>query len=210
MTAAFIGAAIMMAAIVSSAPARNLSSSSETFRTTWSRLTFNEPIFGLSFGSCPLTLEGSLHARTFVKGNYNLIGSITRGIVGPRAQCSGNDMTILAESLPWNIRYQSFTSTLPDITSIRTLISGASFRVHIELASATCLFTTRETVAEHASGRFNRNTATGEFTSLELGGEITSNEGCVSGARLRLRLISGASATLTKEVSGPRITLTLI
>jgi hypothetical protein len=207
LTVALAAAAALMAAIAGSASARNLSSSSETLRATFARLTFSEPIFGFSV-VCPVTLEGSLHTRTFVKGVYNLIGAITRAAVGAPANCTGGEATVLTETLPWNVRYQSFTGVLPNITSIRTLVSNASFRVHLSAVNATCLFTTRETVAEHGSGRFNRE-AGRALTSAELTGEITSNEGCVLGGRVRGRF-SGTTTTLTQLNSATRITLTLI
>jgi hypothetical protein len=203
---ATVAAAVFMAALTSFASARNLSSSSSTLRATWARLSFTDPIFGTSV-VCPLTLEGSLHARTFVKGNYNLIGSITRAIFGAPVQCTGGEFIALTATLPWNIRYQSFTGNLPNITSFRTLVSGASFRQRT--GTNECLFTSRETIAEHLSVRFNRE-AGGNLTSAEIGGEITSNEGCVFGSRVRLRLASGASAALTELGTAARIRLTLI
>jgi hypothetical protein len=208
LTVAVAAAAALMAALAGGASARNLSSSSSTLRATWARLTFQEPVFGFTV-VCPLTLEGSLHARTFVKGNYNLIGHITRAVVGTPTQCTGGEATVLTESLPWNVRYESFTGTLPNITSLRVLVANASFRVHLNAVNATCLFTTRETLAEHGRGRFNRE-AGGAITSAEIGGEITSNEGCVLGSRVRGRFSSGASASITVLNSATRITLTLI
>jgi hypothetical protein len=205
---ATIAAAILTVAVASSASARNFSASSATFRTAWARLSFTEPVFGFSV-VCPLTLEGSLHARTFVKGTYNLIGSVTRAVFGTAAQCTGGEWTVLAEALPWNIRYQSFTGTLPNITSLRTLVSGAALRQHINAVNASCLFTSRETLSEHLTVRFNRE-AGGIFTSAELGGEITSNEGCVLGSRIRQRFSSGASAILTELGTTTRIRVTLI
>jgi hypothetical protein len=198
----------MTVGFVASASARNLSVTTESVRATWERISFTEPSFGLSVVCGGLTLEGSLHARTFVKGSYNLVGNITRAIIaGPG--CAGGDVTVLSETLPWSLRYESFTGTLPDITSTRLLLAGAAFRIHNAPANITCLFTTRETVAEHARGTLNRE-AGGAIASVSISGTITSNEGCVLGERVRGRLSSGSSASATVLNSASRITLTLI
>jgi hypothetical protein len=208
LTVALAAATALMAALAGSASARSLSTSSQTLRSTWARVSFREPIFGFTV-VCPVTLEGSLHSRTIAKGVYNLIGYITRAAVGPSASCAGGEATILTTSLPWHVRYQGFTGTLPEIRTVRALVSGASFNVHSTSVGATCLFTTRETVAEHGLGTFNRE-AGGALTSAEINGEITSNEGCVFGSRVRGILSSGPSTSLTVLNSASRITVTLI
>jgi len=208
LTVALAAATALMAALTGSASARSFSVSNESLRATWARVSFTDPIFGFSV-VCPVTLEGSLHGRTIAKGTYNLIGYITRAAVGLPASCTGGEATILQESLPWHVRYEGFTGTLPDITTIRVLVARASFRVHSSSVGATCLFTTRETLAEHGRLTFNRE-AGGRLTTAVLGGEITSNEGCVVGTRIRGRLSSGNSATLTLLNTSNDISVTLI
>ena len=85
-------------------------------------------------------------------------------------------------------------------------IIGASFRV-LSAAGASCLFTTSAT--SPASGRFNRNTVGGALTSVDVGGTITSNEGCVFGFRTTGNL-SGRSTSLTQLGAAGGITVTLI
>jgi hypothetical protein len=199
-------AATMLAAFAASASARNLSISNQSLRATWREMIFTEPFGGTVV--CPVTLEGTLHNRTIAKEPYRLIGYITRGIVGTAVQCSGGEATILQESLPWHVRYQSFEGRLPDITRINTLISRASFRVRLINAGVTCLFTTRETTEEHARGLFRRE-AGGALTDVEVEGTITSNEACALGLRIRGRL-SGRSTTLTLLNAATRLTVTLI
>jgi hypothetical protein len=202
-----------MAALVGIAHARNLSTSSETLRATWAGFSLKEPIFGITASfACSLNLEGSLHGRTIAKSNYNLIGYITRAAFSPPTQCAGGEASVLAETLPWHIRYQSFAGTLPDIRSIAVLVSRASFRLRINgLPGVSCLFTTRETLAEHGLITFNRNTTTRELTSAEIRSEITSNEGCEpSGFRVRFILTAGPTANLTVLNSSGKITVTLI
>jgi hypothetical protein len=196
-------AVAMMAGLAASASAGNFSTSNQTLRATWSAMTFAEPLGATIM--CPVTLEASLHARTFVKGTYNLIGHITRPFVGT---CSGGEASILSETLPWSIRYQSFEGRLPDIASTNLLVAGTGLRVHANSSGATCLFTSRETAQEHLAGRITRE-AGGALTSIEVGGEILSNEACGLGLRIRSRF-SGRSTTLTVLNSSNRITLTLI
>jgi hypothetical protein len=199
-------AAVMMAALTATASARNLSSTSESFRVTWTSLTFEEP-FGTTF-RCPVTLEGTLASRTIPKVTYTLMGRITEARVGSAAQCTGGSATILRETLPWHIRYNGFEGRLPDITNIRTLIAGASFRILEAVPDAICLFTSRETTREHIAGTFNRETG-GVVTTVGVAGSITSNENCALGARVLGRLI-GTSNRPTVLGAATEIRVTLI
>jgi len=203
MVVALVGAIAVMSVVVGSASARTFSSSSQTLRAVWREMTFTA-----STGArvvCPVSLEGSLHSRTIAKVRYGLIGYITRADLG--AGCTGGTATILRETLPWHVKYDSFAGELPRITAIRVLIINASFRVRLN-EGFNCLF--RTTDAEHALGTLNRNTTTGELTSAEVGpSEITSTEGCVFGFRTRGRL-TGTTTSLTVLNSASRITVTLI
>jgi hypothetical protein len=199
-----VAAATMLAAFAASASARNLSISNQSLRATWREMVLRGPL-GVTI-ICPVTLEGSLHNRTIAKEPYRLIGYITRAAVGTRAQCVGGEATILQESLPWHVRYQSFEGRLPDITRINALVSRASFRIRAE--SIVCLFTTRETTEEHVRALFRRE-AGGALTDVEVAGTITSNEACAFGLRIRGEL-SGRSASLTLLNAATRLTVTLI
>ncbi|HEX7289688.1 MAG TPA: hypothetical protein VF250_01065 [Conexibacter sp.] len=193
-----------MALFVVVASARSLSTSSQQLRAVWNPLSFTEP-FGGSV-SCSLTLEGSFHSRTLAKINYSLTGYITRAAVGT-AGCTGGEVAFLSETLPWHTRYFGFEGTLPNITRVLILISGAAFR--IRNPNAVCLFTARENTTEHILGRLNRNTTTGALTSIEAGGEITSNEACAFGLRIR-GVLSGTSTSFTVLNSTERIFVRLI
>ena len=200
-----LSAAVIMAALTNTSTARNLSSSSGTIRATWGELVFREPL-GQTV-KCAVTLEGSLHSRTIVKGNYNLIGNVTRAEL-VEGNCTNGTATIRRESLPWNVRYQGFEGTLPRISKIFLLVAGASFRARGGFG--TCEFTTRETLTEHGRGTFVRNTATGALETVEVGGSITSNDNCGPfGERIRGTL-SSASNTLTVLGASTPITVTLI
>ncbi|HEX7289912.1 MAG TPA: hypothetical protein VF250_02185 [Conexibacter sp.] len=187
----------VMALSIGSASARNFSVSNQNIRAVWTRRNLSEP-FGVTT-SCPVTLEGSLHSRTIAKVTYALIGYITRATVGPPASCVGGEATILGGSLPWHVRLLGFDGTLPDITRLRALLSGGSFK--IRTVNGTCLFTTRENTTEHGLANFNRNVTTGQITSVDSGGEITSNEACIFGLRIRGRLEGTGSVTALNPAS---------
>jgi len=133
---AALSAAVVLFALVGSAAARNLSTTSQRQRITWVRLTF-ENTSG-SRTTCPVTLEGSFHTRTTPKSVGSLLGYITRADVGTPAQCEGGEATILTATLPWHIQYEGFTGTLPNIATIRLQLIGAAFQVHAA-GSFTCL-----------------------------------------------------------------------
>lgn len=133
------GAALILALVVGTASARNLSSSSsQTFRVTWHPLTiaseseFTEIRFRV-------TVEGSFHSRTIAK----VAGpSITRAILA--RPCERNTAwgfdgtetnsnlgnTTLPTILPWHLRYEGFTGFLPAVTGIRLLLDRT--RPHYE------------------------------------------------------------------------------
>jgi hypothetical protein len=67
-----------------------------TIRAIWDPMEFIGPL-GES-ARCPLTLEGSFHARTIAKVAYALNGYITRAAVGVPASCTGSEATILQET----------------------------------------------------------------------------------------------------------------
>jgi hypothetical protein len=116
-TAAF--ATAVLAAAIGTAPAGKLSFSSQTFRAVWGELLFD-------IRPCEIVIEGSFHARTFAKTAETLLGHVTRATVNALF-CQR--IIVLASSLPWRIRYESFTGTLPQITAIKALLLGAGILI---------------------------------------------------------------------------------
>lgn len=199
---AVISGIALMAAVGGSASARSLSSSSQTLRGTFREVVFTADATG-SRATCALTIEGSFHSRTIVKAAYSLTGYITASNIG---SCVAGGVTVLRETLPWHTKYESFAGTLPNIASIRILVTGIAFRVQPS-GSPACLF--RTTDAEHGGARFNRE-AGGALTTIEVGpSRITSQEGCAFGFRTT-GTISGNSTGFTALNSANRITVTLI
>lgn len=152
-------AALGLALAVGSASANRLSYSNTAFRIIWTSLTFSEAGGGFPI-SCPVTLEGSFSSATMNKTREAQVGSITRASVN-NAGCTEGQATILSESLPWQVRFQSFTGRLPGITGVRHTLIGAAFQIEPGLG-IVCL--------ARSSERFP---AAGEATR-EAGGNITS------------------------------------
>jgi hypothetical protein len=160
------GATLVLGALTSSASAGRFSSSVQVIRATWVNAIFSGP-FGHT--ECEITLGGSLHIRVVTKMTGLLIGHITT--VTLRSPCRRGSMTILRETLSWVTQYDSFSGTLPNITSIRLRIIGFAGQIS---EGFICLF--RSTAAQPALMTLNRE-AGGRITSATLGGRIGTNCG---------------------------------
>jgi hypothetical protein len=127
-------ATVVLAAMVNAASARELAFSNQSIRAVWAPVFIIVPMSPAAEFRCLLTLEGSFHARTIGKAPGNLIGYITRAIAGP---CAGEGQMWVhngterplggeapATSLPWHMKYQGFTGTLPSISEVRILLRG--------------------------------------------------------------------------------------
>lgn len=140
---ATLGAAVLLCAAVGTASARSFSSSTQAMRATWHEFEIRE-INGATV-LCPLTLEGSMHARTFAKVSEALIGYVNRAVLGPVEGCPLFEWRLLTETLPWHIRYRSFSGLLPNIVTIVESVVGFAFQFR-ESLGASCL--TRTTASE--------------------------------------------------------------
>jgi hypothetical protein len=145
-------AALLLALAAGSAGARRFEVSERGF-------VMEFPEFGYSGGGvnviCSATLVGSFHSRTISKVSGSLIGYITEaGIAHP---CRQGEAWLLngreapegvtsANTLPWHVRYTSFSGTLPRIAKINITIEGYAF---LEMAiGISCLY--RSTTARPA------------------------------------------------------------
>lgn len=166
-------AALMLAASVDAASARRLSFSNGSFRSVWPSAEFE-----IGLGNvirCRLTLEGSLHSRTLSKVSGALVGYITSASMG--SPCTNGELHLLQETLPWHVRYDSFTGTLPRISTIRLQIVG--FSLWLTWFSLRCLYTTTAARPIYAT-RFSESTGPlGEFvpSRLDLEGTLTEVTG---------------------------------
>jgi hypothetical protein len=189
---ATVTAVAALCALVGIASANRLRTSSTTARATFPRAEFSG---GFGTTGCSLTLEGTLHSASITKTAGLLIGYITRASIGP---CPSGSASILTATLPWHLRYESFTGTLPNITSVRMTLIGMAFSLR-ETFGISCL--TASTATEPATGTFN--SSSGVLSSVTLGGSIATT----CGARGTL---GGTSSSLTVAASTTRITVTLI
>jgi hypothetical protein len=183
-------AALALAVAAAEASAESLSVSSQTFRATWAAVTFSG---AFSSSTCPVTLEGSFHARSMLKTANSLIGYVTRAAT---SRCSSGSATILTASLPWHVRYTSFSGTLPNITALNLSVAGAGINVREPVFGVECLLS-----GGVMTFAMNRE-AGGNLTSVGVGGTIPTS--CGSNAS-----VSGSSNTLTVQGAATRIVLSL-
>jgi hypothetical protein len=199
-----LGAAIVLAAAVSSASANRLAISVSSQRAVWRSMNFTGT-FGVTV-SCPVTLEGTLHSRTISKISGLLIGYITTARVG-EASCTGGTARALTETLPWHVQFVSFTGTLPNITGFGTNVTRASFQVSASVlgSTVTCLYITSQT--EPTIGTYTRNILTTVLGEVRVSGRIRKNSGsgvCGDGN------LSGTSVSLTELGETRAISVTLV
>ena len=138
-------ATVILAAAVGAAAASQMSTGSQTIRATWSRLQLSNTFSPEQPVECQVTLEGSFHSNTIQKTRRALIGYVSRSSVNA---CTTGSATIDQESLPWHLTYESFSGTLPNITSVALLLVRASFL--IGLRELLCRAVT--TTTDNASG----------------------------------------------------------
>jgi hypothetical protein len=193
---AAMAASALLGAFGSTASAGRLSSSSQTWKTTFPTMTLRLP-FGDTV--CAMTFEGSFHSRSIAKTVNALIGYITSVAMGP---CSSGSKTILTETLPWHMVYAGFTGTLPNISLIKYFLINFSQRER-EPFGITCL--DRSTTEEPVLLNFTRE-AGGAITTAELGGTVREGAECL-GARAT---VSSARGAVTVAGAATRITVTLI
>jgi hypothetical protein len=135
---AAFAAAVLLAIAVGSASATHLEipNSANGFKITWNPLTMRA---GTSTIKCPVTLEGSFAASTYVKRTGLRVGAVTGASVN-NAGCTEGHATLLTARLPWAITYQSFSGTLPTITGITLNLIEMEFQ--LEVGGISCLMRT--------------------------------------------------------------------
>jgi hypothetical protein len=188
---------------IGSASARRLESSNGSIQVVWSPLQFGAPEIGQSI-SCPVTIAGSFHSRTISKVSGALVGYVNRATVNS-AGCSEGSSRVLVETLPWHIRYNSFSGTLPSITGITFTLVGIRFS-HTNNEGTSCLIGTTAASPGWARSNLSAGRITGlqvlEEHTIPLGGAFICS--FVGNAE-----ISG-TGTLTAGESGSSITIRLV
>jgi len=203
---ASLAAALLLASIVSAASAAHLSSTERTFRAVWTPLTFAES-FGFFNVRCNVTMEGSFVERTIAKVVGSVIGDVTSaGVAHP---CTGGEGwawngresilgVVQSTSLPWHLTYEGFTTTLPNIATIRLLLVRPKFSI----STAVCLSTYQPA---NLNATANRNTTTGTIRLTPNGESQEQLSGnCGAGA------FTGESGTATGAGNATAISVSLI
>jgi hypothetical protein len=185
-----VGATVLLGALVSSASARNLSTSSQSNAVLWRRVDFSG---GFGTVECEVKASGSFHTRTIAKV-VALVGYITEATI---LRCARAGATINQASLPWHRRYKSFTGTLPNITGESETITGLEWTVREPVFGITCTVR-RETSS--AVGSFA--ISSGTVTRAEISGSDSCGE--FSGT------FSGTETNALDRTGGARLTITLI
>jgi hypothetical protein len=195
-------AATMLLSFAVNAQGRRLSSSESRFYIIWTSLELTAA-GGIVRVLCPVTLLGSYHSRTISKVSGQLIGFINHAEINGPA-CTGGHSTILRETLPWHVQYNSFAGTLPTITSVRQQIVGARFLIESNLSpGGVCTSTTTQSepgfgrIAIGASGEAREVTAEGEILSTGATCPISGERGRFSGVS---RPVVGGSESSTTRI----------
>jgi len=178
-----VGASVLLAALVGVASATRLSSTTRGINASWARLNFRG---GLGTAECEVIVNGTFHENTMAKVAGLLTGFVTAANI---TRCARGAVTVLRETLPWHTQYDSFSGTLPNITSIRARIIGVAFRVSEPTFGINCL--SKSTTEQPALLTFNRNTATGAVSSASAGGAIRCSENSIVGT------LEGTSSSIT-------------
>ncbi len=112
---------------------------------------------------CEVILNGDFLARTFAKTAGTAIARVTEATTINR--CSNGEATILRATLPWEIRYASYSGTLPRITSVNLQIVGMAVLIEPPLGPS-CL--ARTSVANPALLRANVEREEATFQNVVL------------------------------------------
>jgi hypothetical protein len=200
-TAAAVLAAALLLALSVASSASKLSYSSKEFRIVWASLSFSAEGGGVAI-TCPVTLEGSFSSRTWAKVRDELAARITSSTVGT---CREGRATILAETQPWSVTYQSFTGTLPNITGVRYALINAAFQVEPGLGIVCLARTSRESPGAGEARREAGGSITSLTTDSSLSIPITGNAECP-----RFGIFSGTGEVFVQGSSTTRVTLSLI
>lgn len=162
-----LGAAAVLASLTASASAGRLSITERALAAAWLRADFTG---GFGTTECELILGYSLHSQTITKTAASLIGYVVTARVGPNG-CARGSATVLAETLPWHVRYQGFSGTLPRITWVGLAITGMSFQIREPVFGILCL--ARSTAAQPVLETLNLEF--GRLRSHSFGGAIETS-----------------------------------
>jgi hypothetical protein len=161
-------ASLLLLLVQGSAEAQRFETTNTSVRVTFPNLRFSNTVgTGGVEVTCPVTIEGTFHSRTITKTGEQLVGYVTRAIINePRCVFfnGAEGVSIQTSSLPWHIRYESFTGPLPEITRIQ--LRDALMGLILRAFGVGCLF--KSTVASPVRGWAERNPTTKQVTNLTI------------------------------------------
>jgi len=117
----------------------------------------------------------------------------------------GLRLRLLAETLPWHVRYGSFTGVLPRIGSVKVTLTGPAIRIYELPIGGSCIYRslltspTRHELALGASGEVTSFTAEGSPSPVPFseGTFICSRELAVASIGTITQLARASALTLT-------------
>lgn len=198
LTLAITSALVMWTA---SATANRLSVNRREIRMVWTSMTFTS-----SSGervSCAVTLEGELEASTFTK-----VINLRIGRIFTAASSCPSTIRFLTET-SWDLLYESFFGSLPEISNLLFKINGFAFVWRGWFYD--CLY--RSEASMPTLFNATRNPATWQLTRVDPSGgtnrlpPIAGNALCT---RARDEVSISGSGTITRRGEGEGIFVTLI
>ncbi|HXE46558.1 MAG TPA: hypothetical protein VN635_15350 [Conexibacter sp.] len=167
---AALAASMLLAIAVSGAPARSFRVNERNVEEIWNealgapktKLGFTIP--GRAPVECRVTLLGRSVETTIKKETTIRQGTINHGEL---ESCTGGIATLRTETMPWEIRYRSFTGTLPRIRSATAGVIRATFGIR-ETGGLECEVAT---TAEKPGIRIDGSSADAAETGFETTGE---------------------------------------
>jgi hypothetical protein len=194
-------AALLVLGVVATAYANRVSISSTGIRIVWTQLEFSDPSSGIRI-KCPAALEGSFHSRSIAKVSGALIALATSATI-TTASCTGGSVRLVAASLPWHIRYNFFTGTLPSIAEVHVQFVNVEFEAVIPLFEGLlCRY--RSTAESPALMTLKREISTGHVLLVRAEGRIPSSTPICPTLSLE------GFGTMTQPGVVTKITLTLV
>ena len=177
-----LAAALALSTATGAASAGKLSVNAQRLRIGWTPITI---LTSTAFIRCNATLEQSFHSGTIHK---------TVGALGGFAYlaewrvCSGGNVRIRFITLPWHVRYLSFTGTLPSITGLRYGL--VNLGLEVETGGVTCSLTSTAArpavfIANVGAGGEVRSVRADETARIPLEGEflcLFAGEASLSGS----------------------------
>ncbi len=192
---------LFLAVAVGAASGRRIEISSQFVRVTWAELTMEGA--GISI-RCPMTIEGSFHSRTMSKVCGSVVGLVSRAVITP-GSCTGAEVALLQESLPWRLGFIGFTGALPRIQRIRGSLIGLSLR--IEALGTACLYELTQTRPGFGEDLINESTGVVTGLRLDETQSVPLKEGgilCPTSGRF------AGTATITQQASTTSVTIRLV